>query len=45
MAVGMLDVSRRVMKDEVDINMDGFNSDEDEVPVKDEVPIREGNTM
>ena len=33
--VGGLDVARQVLKDEVDINMDGFNSDEDEVPIKD----------
>ena len=38
--VGGLDVVIRVVKDETDLNMDGFNSDEDEAPVKDEVPVR-----
>ena len=41
--VGGLDVSRRAVKDEADINMDGFQSDEDSVPLKDEV-VREGKT-
>ena len=40
--VSGLDVVRWVVKDEIDTNMDGLNSDEDEVSVKDEVPIREG---
>ena len=41
MTVGGLDVARRVVKDEVDYNMDGLQSNEDDVPVKDEV-VREG---
>ena len=37
--VSGLDVARRVVKDEVDMNMDGLNSDENEVPVKYEVHV------
>ena len=51
MAVDDLDVARRILKDEVDIHMDGFNSDEDEVRVRegkiirleDEVPMGQGS--
>ena len=39
-----LNVARRVAKNNVYMNMDGFNSDEDEVHVKDEVHVREGKT-
>ena len=39
-----LDVARRVVKDEVDMNMDGADYDGDEVPVQDEVYVREGKT-
>ena len=42
MIVGGLDVARWLVKDDTDMNMDGLKSDEDEVTVKDEVPVREG---
>ena len=35
------DAAKWVVKDQIDINMDGFQSDEDEVYVKDEVHVRE----
>ena len=35
-----LDVVRRIVNDATDVNMDEFNSDEDESPVKDEVSRR-----
>ena len=42
MVVGGLYAAIRVAKDEADMNMDGFNSDEDKLPVKNEVHVREG---
>ena len=36
-----LDITRHVVKNEADINMDEFNSDEDEVHVKEIVHVRE----
>ena len=44
MAVGGLDLARRIVKDDVDMNMHEFNSHEDYLTVKDEVPVREGKT-
>ena len=44
MTVIGLDVSRKVVKDDATMNMDEFSSDEDEVPVKYEVSVREGKT-
>ena len=38
--VDELYVSRQAVKDETDINIDRFNSDEDEVHIKDEIPVR-----
>ena len=44
--VNELDVARWVVTDKEDMNMNGLNSDEDDVHihVKDEVPISEGKT-
>ena len=39
--VGDFDVIGPIVKGEVDINIDGLNSNEDELHVKDEVPIIE----
>ena len=40
MVVGGFDVAIRVVTDEVDMNMYGYNSDEDKVHVNDKVPVR-----
>ena len=39
MTVRGLDVTRRVVKDEADMNVDGINSNEDEISVKDKVHV------
>ena len=42
--VGGLNTAIPLVKDEAYMNMDRLNSNEDKVPVKDEVPVREGKT-
>ena len=42
--VGRLYITRQVVKDEADMNMDGLSSDEDKVHVKYKVLVRQGKT-